>query len=245
MTFLTWRRRALAAAALFLLSGPAWASDEPPAETAALELSANVALASDYRFRGISLSNRNPAIQGGVDLSHESGFFVGTWASSIADTAGAHVEVDLYGGYAGAAGPVQYTATVLYYAYPGGKGVDYWELSGALDADLGPAALGVDIAWVPRQDNFGGDNFYLAGRATVPLGIEGASLFGHLGRENGDVYRGKWDWEAGLAYEFSPPIASAPPLTASVSYVDSNYGGAAEAGRLARAGVVATLSASF
>lgn len=237
MRFSTLLLPSLAAGSMFLAAHPARGNDETAA-AGPFELSANVALTSDYRFRGISLSDRDPAIQGGADISHESGFFVGTWASSIADTAGANVEIDLYGGYAGVAGPIDYTATILYYAYPGGSGVDYWELSGAIGTSAGPASLGMEIAWVPRQDNFGGDNLYIAGRVAIPLGTSGANLFGHVGHEDGDVYDSKWDWEAGLAYEFGP-------LTASVSYVDSNYGGTSEAGRLARSGVIATLSASF
>ena len=47
------------------------------------EISGNIALTSDYRFRGISQSNEDPAVQGGFDVSFEPGFYLGTWASSI------------------------------------------------------------------------------------------------------------------------------------------------------------------
>jgi len=72
-------------------------------------LSANVTLTNDYRYRGISQSNFRPAIQGGFDYAHSSGFYIGNWNSSIswisdaASTAGnnatAPVEMDFYGGF--------------------------------------------------------------------------------------------------------------------------------------------------
>src|SRR3546814_3220400 len=68
------------------LSDAALAQDSGPAAASAFDISANVSLTSDYRFRGISLSDKGPAIQGGVDIGHDSGFFGGGWASSIADT---------------------------------------------------------------------------------------------------------------------------------------------------------------
>jgi uncharacterized protein (TIGR02001 family) len=66
-------------------------------------LSYNVGVVSDYRYRGISQSRLKPALQGGADFSHKSGFYLGTWASTIKwvkDAGGdAPVELDLYGGY--------------------------------------------------------------------------------------------------------------------------------------------------
>lgn len=226
------------AAVSAVIAVPAQAQDSADAGSA-FELSANAGVVSDYRFRGISLSDKDPAIQGGIDLGHESGFFIGTWASSIEDYAGANVEVDLYGGYGTTVGAVDLSVTALYYAYPGGSGVDYFELMGSVSTGVGPATVGMDVAWVPSQDNFGGDNFYVAGNLEVPFGESGAAFFGHVGLEDGDVYDSKWDWEAGLSYSINDN------LSATVSYVDTNYKGVDEAGRLAKAGVVATLIASF
>jgi hypothetical protein len=47
------------------------------------EISANVTLASDYVFRGVSQTDNQMAIQGGFDWGHDSGFYVGTWASNV------------------------------------------------------------------------------------------------------------------------------------------------------------------
>ena len=71
-------------------------------------LSFNVGAVTDYRYRGISQSRLKPALQGGADFAHKSGFYVGTWASTIKwikDAGGdAPAELDLYGGYKFAVG---------------------------------------------------------------------------------------------------------------------------------------------
>jgi uncharacterized protein (TIGR02001 family) len=83
----------------------------------------NVAASTDYRYRGISQSRLNPALSGGADFSHKSGFYVGTWASTIKwikDAGGdANLEVDIYGGYKGSIGSnVGFDVGVLGYIYP-------------------------------------------------------------------------------------------------------------------------------
>jgi uncharacterized protein (TIGR02001 family) len=89
-------------------------------------ISANVGLFSDYRFRGISQTGKKPAIQGGFDLTHESGLYIGTWASNISwlsDTdsrISAPIEWDLYGGYRGEiVKGVTFDVGGLQYYYPG------------------------------------------------------------------------------------------------------------------------------
>ena len=86
-------------------------------------LSYNVGVVTDYRYRGISQSRLKPALQGGADFAHSSGFYVGTWGSTIKwvkDGGGdANVEIDLYGGYKFNAGPVAMDVGVLRYFYPG------------------------------------------------------------------------------------------------------------------------------
>ena len=77
-------------------------------------ITANVTVVSDYRYRGISQSNFKPAIQGGFDYAHESGFYIGNWNSSISwisdgytttgslspkGTVSAPIEMDFYAGF--------------------------------------------------------------------------------------------------------------------------------------------------
>lgn len=75
-----------------------------PAEQAAVAyaLMSNISLVSDYRFRGVSQTYRQPAIQGRFDYTHASGLYVGIWNSSVSSNSynnGASLEIDLYGGY--------------------------------------------------------------------------------------------------------------------------------------------------
>jgi uncharacterized protein (TIGR02001 family) len=226
---------ALIAASGYATTASAQSDETRPVDT--FEISANFALVSDYRYRGISLSDRDPAVQGGFDVSHESGLFVGTWASSIADYGGSKVEVDVYGGYAGHAVGVDYSVSALGYFYPGGSGVDYLELKGTAGKTVGPAAFELEVAWVPNQDNYPGDNIYVAAGASIGIPDTPFTVNVRGGRESSEFLK-KWDWEAGVAYSFGK-------LTGSLDYVDSDYDGIDEAGRLGRAGIVATLLAKF
>jgi len=80
------QKTAISAAAVALLaslSTVAFVADEPAAEVEVSPITANVSVVSDYRYRGLSQSNFKPAIQGGFDYAHESGFYIGNWNSSI------------------------------------------------------------------------------------------------------------------------------------------------------------------
>jgi uncharacterized protein (TIGR02001 family) len=79
--------------ALFVLAG---------ITSAHAQVSGNLGLTSDYRFRGISQSQNAPAVQGGIDYNHKSGFYIGNWNSSVSSsvyTNGSGVESDVYAGY--------------------------------------------------------------------------------------------------------------------------------------------------
>jgi len=97
----TLQKTAISAAAVALLAGltttAAFAADEPAAPEVS-PITANVTVVSDYRYRGISQSNFKPAIQGGFDYAHESGFYIGNWNSSISWIG------DAYGQNGGASG---------------------------------------------------------------------------------------------------------------------------------------------
>jgi uncharacterized protein (TIGR02001 family) len=91
------------------------------------EVSANVSLTTDYVFRGVSLSDNDPAIQGGFDWSNDS-FYAGVWGSSIPDG----TEIDVYAGFTPTLGPVTLDIGVIGYFYPGAQDddaeFDYFEL---------------------------------------------------------------------------------------------------------------------
>jgi uncharacterized protein (TIGR02001 family) len=81
----------------------------------------NLTIASDYRFRGISQTYLGPAIQGGVDYSHSSGFYIGNWNSNVSNivfTGGSAIEMDFYGGWKTTFGDFGLDVGLLYYYYP-------------------------------------------------------------------------------------------------------------------------------
>jgi uncharacterized protein (TIGR02001 family) len=113
----------------------AFAADAAPAAPApTYTFTGNVSLVSEYDYRGIEQTYGKPAIQGGFDYTHASGFYLGTWGSSISwisdgGTTGtsAPTEIDVYGGYKNtfAGGDWNYDVGVLTYNYPGNYPKDY------------------------------------------------------------------------------------------------------------------------
>tara|TARA_B100000678_G_scaffold286291_2_gene290799 strand:- start:1278 stop:1985 length:708 start_codon:yes stop_codon:yes gene_type:complete len=231
----------LAMAATILTASPAFAQDEE--ESSAIELSANVALVTDYRFRGVSFSDEDLAIQGGIDLSHESGFYIGTWASSLEEGAGpfGHTELDVYGGWAGdLAEGVSVDIGLLYYAYPNstpGVDTEYFEPYASIGTALGPveATFGVAYAW--DQDSLGGDNTYIYGDLGTAVPDTPVSVTAHLGYSDGSLDYGSGgylDWSVGAD-------VSLDILTLGVAYIDTDLPSVAGQD----SAVVFTLGASF
>lgn len=216
------------------------AADIPAADTvnaqgdeesgSGFEFSGNVALVSDYRFRGVSFSDGDPALQGGIDLAHSSGFYVGTWASTISGGGPyGELEVDIYAGWSGdVSDGLTVDVGLLYYVYPTenelanllGVETDYFEPYASISTTLGPvgATLGVAYAW--DQDSLGGDdNLYLY--TDFEAGIPGTAitLTAHLGYTDGVFATAasgdSFDWGLGASY------AITDSLSFGVNYVDT------------------------
>jgi uncharacterized protein (TIGR02001 family) len=227
-----------------LAAVPAFAQDGPaPAESAGgdggFDITVTATIVSDYRFRGVSASDRDPAAQGSVDITY-NGFYAGVWMSSIARTADTNVEADVYAGYAGEAGPVSYEIGAIAYLYPGGDGSgNVYEATGSLAYTFGPATARLRAAYAPDQENLAGDNFYLSAEARVGIPTTPFTLFAQTGRERGSFYGRKWDWSFGVE-------ATRGPFSASIAYVDTNLNGVTSGlGRNVRGGIVASASFEF
>ncbi len=200
--------------------------------------SANVALVSDYRFRGVSLSDRHVEPQGGIDLDTDAGFITGIWVSPVADTGGARTEVDIYGGYKKKLHGFDVSVSAYNYLYPGGAGVDYLELQAAAQHDLGPVRLGVLAAYTPRQRNVTGtDDLYLQASMVMPIGSGPFSIRTAIGYEDG-FYARKWDWDASIRLEHKG-------ATASIDFLGSTEGIGSPSGVNGEPAVVAGLSFGF
>lgn len=186
-----------------LSAAPAAAQDD----ALGVSVSANAAVVSEYRFRGVDLSGGDVAIQGGIDVSHDSGLYIGTWGSSLdEDTVGfGHTELDVYGGWG-----TQITETlaldvgVIAYLYPNAPAgdFDYIEFYSSVGAALGPAEVTLGVAYAPEQDSLGGtDNFYAYADAGVGVPNTPLSLAGHVGYTDGFLTftndSKAWDWSVG------------------------------------------------
>jgi uncharacterized protein (TIGR02001 family) len=93
-------KKTILALSLAALSVPVLAQDKKPEPE--YTITGNVGVFSDYRFRGISQTRRGPAIQGGFDIAHKSGFYLGNWNSNVSAEQyyhGAGIEMDFYGGF--------------------------------------------------------------------------------------------------------------------------------------------------
>jgi len=94
----------------------------------------NLSLVSEYRYRGLSQTDFRPAVQGGIDYGHASGFYLGTWASNVSwlsdagAGSGSSLEWDFYGGFKNTIGDFGYDVGLLYYYYPGN--FDAWTSAG-------------------------------------------------------------------------------------------------------------------
>jgi len=156
-----------------------------------ISFSANIAFTSEYRFRGVDLSGGEFAVQGGFDLSHSSGFYVGTWASNLdEDTVGyGSTELDVYGGWGGdLTDGLSADVGVLAYLYPdaGPGDFDYIEFYGSLSVAVGPASLTGGIAYAPTQDSLGDtDNLYLYTDVGIGIPDTPITINGHLGYTDG------------------------------------------------------------
>lgn len=229
----------LALAGLLSLAAPASAADLG----GGFGLNGTATLTSDYRFRGISRSDEDPAIQGSLTLSHQSGFYAGAWASSLHDNprlGGA--EVDLYGGWVGEiASGTDLDLGVTYYAFPDGNerlgGSDYWEPSARMSHTLGPvrATVGAAYAWSQAATNHD-DNLYLFTNLSAGIPTTRFTVKAHVGYSNGGLApTGDYlDWSLGVD-------AVAGPLTLGVAYVDTDLGNI----HTADSGILFTLGASF
>jgi uncharacterized protein (TIGR02001 family) len=111
-----------------LVAAPLWAQ---------AELTANIALTSNYKFRGQDQDQKRtsavkPALQGGFDYSFgDSGFYIGNWNSSVNWMDNNSLETDFYGGYKFKAAGIDWDAGALTYVYPGSSKGNTTELYGA------------------------------------------------------------------------------------------------------------------
>jgi uncharacterized protein (TIGR02001 family) len=224
----------LTAAALGSITAQA---QQPPAPTHTI--TGNLGLFSQYIFRGLTQTNEEPALQGGMDYAHTSGFYAGTWGSNIswlrdfgAYSAGASLELDIYGGFKGTIGKSDfgYDVGLLFYWYPGDVApgfhkADTLELYGALSWKWLTGKLSYSL----KDKTFGVDDsqgtYYLELNATYPIPNTKLTLIAHYGMQefegttagvSNDSVASYKDWKLGLNYSLPKDF------TVGVFYTDTS-----------------------
>lgn len=213
---------------LLLLAVPAAGSAQtgvPPT----VKPDATLALVSDYRFRGLSRSDRAPAVQLTADLTHISGVYAGAFVSTIGHYVadGADPEIDVYGGVRRTIGGTVLDGGLLYYAYPGtdGSSRNYAEPYLSASRTLGPlsAKLGGNVAWKQRGLGLApGErraSAYAYGEAALAVPrtpVTVTAHYGHAFESNAATFgRHYGEWALTAAY-------TRKRLSLAVSYVDTD-----------------------
>jgi len=219
---------AAAAAALLATSGAAQAQTP--------DVAWNVAVTSDYVFRGFSQTDENPAIQGGVDLTFESGFYAGAWASNVDFGDDTDAEVDLYAGFRTEAGGFALDLGAVGYLYvndPDGADYTYLEFKAAASRAVGPVTLGGAIYYSPDFFGLDGEATYVEANASFAPAPKW-TVSGAVGYQYLDVNDDYGTWNAGVAYSITDNIA-----------IDGRYHGSDVDGPLSDDRAVATLKFLF
>jgi uncharacterized protein (TIGR02001 family) len=245
----TMRKTVLAAALAAASALPGLASAQA---TSPHTLSGNMGIFSDYRFRGISQTFVQPAIQGGIDYSHSSGFYVGNWNSNVSGLSytDGTIEMDIYGGYKFGAGPVTLDVGLLQYLYPGAE-------AGGVKYDTLEAYIGASWKWFTLKysttldDYFGLNNSDGSGYLDLSASYEIApklTLVGHIGKQEVKNFSNLdyTDYKIGITYDMNGWLLGA-------AYIDTDAdeptfslpNNAGETEDLAKGTVVFSVSKSF
>ena len=232
------KKSLIALAVAGAISVPALAQEATSPHT----FSANVSMATDYIFRGVSQTNHKPTIQGGFDYSHASGFYAGTWASNVAwvDNVSKDdnsMEWDFYLGYGGSfAEDFSYDVGALYYYYPG-KGRAATESPDSLEvyASIGWKFLSLKYSHAVSENLFGWqgyDKSLSAGNTKNTRGsgywdlsaeyefAEGWTVLGHVGHQKikNNSAASYTDWKLGVSKDVGFGVVG-------LTYTDTNANG--------------------
>ena len=234
--------------AVTAIAAPAFAADEA---TPAFKVSGSVALVSDYRFRGVSQSDKGLAIQGGLTLNHESGLYGSFWASNLAGWGtfgGPNLELDLVGGYKYTFGSGAIDVGVTFYQFPGGADkTSFFEPYVKLSGTAGPVSMLAGIAYAPSQVALGNwsntpesriddkeDNLYLWGDFAAGIPSTPLTLKAHIGYSDGNPGLGPngtsvaptgsyWDWLLGVDFVAGPVVLGVAYTDTDISTSSAEY----------------------
>lgn len=167
------------------------------------DFSGNIALTTNYIYRGVTQSDNGPAISGGFDYGVDL-FYAGVWASSV-EWDGTSIEVDYYGGFTPSAGAFDFDLGFIFYSYPDSPDMpeqDFYEFYGAVSTTIDERVeVGAKISFSPDFYGETGEAFYP--EANVSLSITDAiSASAHVGQQvfDDDLMDDYTDWNVAVTY---------------------------------------------
>lgn len=217
-----YRRLALCA----LLAAAPVHAQEGSAAPGAFDLGVSVTGLSDYRFRGVSRSNGDPALQGNLTLGHASGLYTGLTATTLRTGRGPNsgdAEFDLYAGWRGDLGRgFDLDAGLTYYAFAGAAGhADLAEPHASIGYAIGPAQFAAGARYAPAQRGTGdADRLYLFGQASVDVPGRPIAFTAEAGRQDWGRFGSYWNWSLGARYRIA--LARRTAAEIGLRYVDTN-----------------------
>jgi len=223
------KKSLIALAVAGVVAVPAFA-DETPEHT----LTGNFGVFSSYRFRGIDQTFGKPAIQGGFDYAHSSGFYAGNWNSNVSSFAGypdGNLEMDFYGGYKTTVGDFGIDVGGLYYYYPGSEKLTIanaktTKVNSSGVVNNGELYAAISWQFLTLKYSYGVTDYFSApdtqGSGYVELNGaydlgNGWGVNGHVGHLNFKNYtNGSYtDWKLGVTKDINGYVLG-------LSYVDTN-----------------------
>ncbi len=185
---------------LYLTALVALACAAGGAPARALSAEATVTLASDYRWRGLSMSDENPALQADGVLSTESGLWLEGWASTVSSDLGG-LELGFGAGWSGAALGLDWTFGAMRYVYPDADDADYSELTVSAGKTFGPFTGTIGFDYAPEEETWAESDEY-AWIALEAAAGERVTFRARAGRNDGAfaAFDGARDYEIGVAY---------------------------------------------
>ena len=262
-------KKALIAVALVAVSVPALAQQKAPEPD--YTISGNFGIFSDYRYRGISQTDLRPAVQGGFDFAHKSGFYLGNWNSNIADftAASSNIEMDFYGGYKFESAGLGFDIGTIYYSYPGATknpstspleeydthevylGVSYGPVTFKTSYTVSDGYFGIS-----KGVTFGTGSMSGSAKGTVYYDLSftkeiapKTTLSAHVGYLDLDGVQGEFDltdFRLGIAYDLGPAVIGLTAYSNDIgSNAKANFTNTGEGKRLYKDSVVLSLTKTF
>mgnify|MGYP005628679357 FL=1 len=186
--------------------------------------SGSMGFVTDYRFRGVTQTDEEMAIQGSFDWAHEKGYYFGVWGSNVdfGSQGNGNTEFDIYAGVAREYYGITFDVGGIWYTYPGATenlALDYVELMFGMSHDFSLISTGVSAYYSPQFTSASGEAIYISFDAEVPLANR-LALTGHVGhqwvaKEDAITRPDTVDWSIGASY-------ATHGFDLSITYIDTD-----------------------